>query len=37
MTYANQTEYDNAAEPELDDYHESPEYTEFCDHLLASW
>ena len=33
MTYANQHAYDNAAEPELDDYRESPEFAEFCAHV----
>ena len=31
MTYANQFSYDNAAEPELSDYRESPEFAEFAE------
>lgn len=31
MTYANQFDYDNAVESELDDYRESPEFAEFTE------
>lgn len=32
MTYANQFDYDNAGESELDDYRESPEFAEFAEY-----
>ena len=31
MTYANQFDYDSAAEPELSDYRESQEFAEFAE------
>lgn len=33
MTYANLFEYDNAAEPELDDYRESQEFEDFAKYV----
>ncbi len=33
MTYANQFAYDQATEPDLSDYRDSPEFADFCDHV----
>lgn len=33
MTYANQHDYDNATEPELSDYRDSPEFADFCEYV----
>lgn len=33
MTYANQFAYDHAAEPELSDYQDSPEFAEFAEYV----
>ena len=33
MTYANQFAYDNATEPDLDDYREENKFADFCDHV----
>lgn len=33
MTYANQFDYDNASEPPLDDYRDSPQFAEFCGYV----
>lgn len=33
MIYANQHAYDNAAEPEIDDYRESPKFAKFVEHV----
>lgn len=33
MTYANQFDYDNATEPDLSDYRDSPEFADFCEYV----
>lgn len=33
MTYANQFEYDNATEPDLDDYRESRKFAKFVEYV----
>ena len=33
MTYTNQHDFDNATEPELSDYRDSPEFDDFCEYV----